>query len=218
MFFTPTTAQFRQTAREEFQQIHRRGIVAGAWSTTIGRPHRLFRLEEVTHNSDVQSRSDVGIQTVSIDSISGSESRSTDFDREWRPLKSVNRERWTDIAVAHQSDISLPAIDLIKLGDRYFVRDGHHRLSVAKHRGQVEIEANVTEWRLRESAQNGLSAVSSRKDQSLRRLSRERVIQPLANGMATLATQVSILRRELHFRAVSLFGRPTKPYNSGTTA
>jgi hypothetical protein len=46
-------------------------------------------------------------------------------------------------------DIGLPAIDLLQVGDTYFVRDGHHRISVARALGADYIDANVTVLEIR---------------------------------------------------------------------
>ena len=85
-------------------------------------------------------------QTVSIHSIRGSEGRCGDFDAEFRPLQSYTRQRWVGIAAARYMGRAMPAVELIQMGDLYFVRDGHHRISVAKAMGQESIEAEVTVW------------------------------------------------------------------------
>jgi hypothetical protein len=89
---------------------------------------------------------DAGLQTVAIAQILGSEGRSTDFDRDFYPLHDHNRERWLGIARARQEGKALPVVSLVQIGDVYFVRDGHHRISVARALGQEEIEARVTVW------------------------------------------------------------------------
>jgi ParB-like chromosome segregation protein Spo0J len=43
--------------------------------------------------------------------------------------------------------LTLPPVDLIRVGESYFVRDGHHRVSAARALGQAFIEATVTEWK-----------------------------------------------------------------------
>ena len=56
------------------------------------------------------------------------------------------RDRWVRVATAMIQGLALPPIDIIQVGDQFFVRDGHHRVSVARALGQVEIEAHVTVW------------------------------------------------------------------------
>jgi hypothetical protein len=80
---------------------------------------------------------------VQIDRISGSEGRSSDFDRAFNPLRSHNRDRWLGITAARRRGKSLPPIELIQVRGVYFVRDGHHRISVARALGRLDI------WTLR---------------------------------------------------------------------
>jgi hypothetical protein len=48
--------------------------------------------------------------------------------------------------MTHLAGDPLPPVELIQVGSVYFVRDGHHRISVARAMGQQEIEAVVTVW------------------------------------------------------------------------
>lgn len=83
------------------------------------------------------------VQLVPVKEIQGSEGKSKEFDREFRPLFEQSHERWVSIALARTLGHMLPPVDLIRVDGIYFVRDGHHRISVAKANGQQEIEANV---------------------------------------------------------------------------
>lgn len=84
-----------------------------------------------------------GIQTIALDEVVGSEGRSRDFDAQFWPLKEHNRDRWVSIAMAMVSGTPLPPIRLIQTVDGYIVRDGHHRLSVARAFGRAVIEAEI---------------------------------------------------------------------------
>lgn len=86
-----------------------------------------------------------GTQLIPIDHIVGSVGRYRDFDRAFLPLSGADQERWQRLDVAMNQLRDLPPIDVYKLGDVYFVRDGNHRVSVAKANGLEYIEANVTE-------------------------------------------------------------------------
>ncbi len=88
---------------------------------------------------------DRGTQMIPIDSIVGSVGRYRDFDRAFLPLSGANQERWQRLDVAMNELQSIPPIDVYKIGDVYFVRDGNHRVSVAKANGLTHIEANVVE-------------------------------------------------------------------------
>lgn len=93
----------------------------------------------------VQRRTDKSARFVSIplSKIVGSEGHVDDFDNTFNPLKSYDRDRWVSIAVARRQGIVLPPVELIQVNDKFFVRDGHHRISVAKALGQAEIEAEI---------------------------------------------------------------------------
>jgi hypothetical protein len=74
----------------------------------------------------------------------GSESHRNDFDANFYPLRESMRERWECIAGLCLNGASLPAVDLIQVGAEYFVRDGHHRISVARVQGWEYVDAQVT--------------------------------------------------------------------------
>ena len=94
----------------------------------------------------IRVRTHAGLQLVPISRIQGSEGRCDDFDADFRPLRNHTKDRWVGIAMAHSNEEALPAVELVQIGDTFFVRDGHHRISVAKLFGQLEIEAEVTVW------------------------------------------------------------------------
>ncbi len=87
-----------------------------------------------------------GIKVVGIKDIIGTEGRNSDFDIDFYPIKEDSRERWVNMALAHLSRTPLPPVELIQIGDKYFVRDGHHRISVAYSFGQISMDAEVVTW------------------------------------------------------------------------
>lgn len=91
------------------------------------------------------SERSLGLQPIALDSIVGSVNRSQDFDRRFRPLTPRVRPRWEAIAAAYRRGESLPPIDAYRVGSLHFVRDGHHRVSVARQLGMGTINALVTE-------------------------------------------------------------------------
>jgi hypothetical protein len=111
---------------------------------------RLLDLNTVAGIGTVGDRQAAGIQTVPIRQIQGSEGRCDDFDVAFRPLKQHTEDRWISVARAHLRGIGLPPVELIRVGEVYFVRDGHHRISVAAALGQQEIDAVVTVWQVAE--------------------------------------------------------------------
>ncbi|MFN8485254.1 MAG: hypothetical protein U0768_19630 [Anaerolineae bacterium] len=86
-----------------------------------------------------------GTTTIPLNAIVGSVGRYLDFTRKFLPRDEALEERWRRLDEAMNSLQDIPPIDVYKLGDVYFVRDGNHRVSVARANGMTEIEANVTE-------------------------------------------------------------------------
>ncbi len=84
-----------------------------------------------------------GMKTVPIEKIAGSEGRYQDFDNHFLPKTSNLRQRWERVDEAHLADVVLPPIQLYEIGGLYFVRDGNHRVSVAKAQGVQYIDAEV---------------------------------------------------------------------------
>lgn len=133
-----------RTALKLYRCARHVGVWAKLWSALTGQPRTLADLGAARAASTLIARHYDGIQTVPIGLIQGSQGRSQDFDAGFRPLRSDNRERWVRIATARLMRTPLPPVTLTLVGDRYFVVDGHHRISVAKALGQTEIDAEVT--------------------------------------------------------------------------
>ena len=83
----------------------------------------------------------LGLQTIPLDSIVGTVDRSREFDRAFRPTSSRVRPRWERIAMAQRKGQAMPPIDVYRIGELHFVKDGHHRVSVARELGYDVIEA-----------------------------------------------------------------------------
>ena len=69
-------------------------------------------------------------------------SRASQFDCAFRPAASARR-RWQQVWLAEHRGAVLPPIAVVAIGDSYAVRDGHHRVSVARARGALTIDATV---------------------------------------------------------------------------
>jgi hypothetical protein len=108
-------------------------------------PSGLLDLADVP-TDEVQSRRYGGLHPIPIRCICGTLGRSVDFDHHFAPLSDRARERWISVMMARRQDIPLPPIDLIQVGECYFVRDGHHRISVAQALGETVVDAEVTIW------------------------------------------------------------------------
>jgi hypothetical protein len=109
------------------------------------RPKRLLSYDQVKEKLRIGGAIYRGIRTVEIARIVGSVNRYVDFDRAFLPLHNRIASRWQSIDRAFYEDVSLPPVVLYKVGEVYFVVDGHHRVSVARQQGQEFIEAEVRE-------------------------------------------------------------------------
>ena len=85
----------------------------------------------------------LGMKVIPIDKIIGSEGRYKDFDNNFFPKSSHLRNRWEHVDEAAIKEINLPPIKVYEIAGLYFVRDGNHRVSVAKARGTEFIDAEV---------------------------------------------------------------------------
>ena len=133
--------QNRKAAVNAFNRARNRG----AWRALLARLMR--RSTQLQHygakNQRAAQQTTRGIQTVALDQVIGSEGRSHDFDAQFWPLKEHNRDRWVNIATAMAGGKPLPPVQLIQTAGGYVVRDGHHRLSVARAFGRAVIEAEI---------------------------------------------------------------------------
>ena len=130
----------------EFDRSYAGSLPKRAWNRLRGHQNQLISLSEVKQQVNVAGQHDKGMATVPVASITGSEGRSQEFNDRFQPLQKHSKRRWISIAAAQQQGKILPPVDLIKVGQVYFVRDGHHRVSVANEVGQMEIDAHVSEW------------------------------------------------------------------------
>jgi hypothetical protein len=88
-----------------------------------------------------------GMKIVEVEKITGSVGRYEDFDGSFLPRKLSMADRWHRTDHAYHQGVELPAVSLYKIGDAYFVRDGNHRVSVARYHGVEWIDAEVVEFR-----------------------------------------------------------------------
>jgi hypothetical protein len=94
----------------------------------------------------VHVRRPAGLQTIPLASVVGTaeSAKARTFDGRFRPAES-SRRRWEGLWMAGRRGAALPPISVYRLGDEHFVRDGHHRVSVANSLGMASIDAEVTE-------------------------------------------------------------------------
>ena len=139
------------TSLKIFNEARRHALIQDMLADLAGRPDSLLSFEEVTKQLSLSGPAeDARLQEVPLDKIVGSVGRYQDFTRAFLPRGSVDARRWTRIARL-QSQAQLPPIDLFKVGDLYFVRDGNHRVSVARVLRYPTIRARVVEIPVRVS-------------------------------------------------------------------
>ena len=131
-----------------FVHMQLKGAVVRILRSLKKKPVKLIDLQTFNKSTSTTNRHHEGITSVSIDDILGSEGRANDFDSTFTPIHRHLRSRWLNVAAAHLAGKSLPPVELIQVGEISFVRDGHHRISVAKAFGQIDIDAEVTKWEI----------------------------------------------------------------------
>ncbi|HEX6291606.1 MAG TPA: hypothetical protein VFZ66_20650 [Herpetosiphonaceae bacterium] len=137
---------FQHQVREDFARARRKAFMQAIADLLARRSSDLVPLEEVRSRLNIRGSAYRGLQHVPLSKIVGSEGRYADFDRHFLPRQTQTQQRWENVDLAHYADIPLPPVELYKIGEVYFVKDGNHRVSVARERGQHEIDAYVTEY------------------------------------------------------------------------
>jgi nucleotide-binding universal stress UspA family protein len=128
---------------KRFQQARRNADAELRLARRTGQSADLLCFEEVRDMLKARAAGERVHRKVPIDAIVGSVGRCSDYTRSFRPLKDSARQRWTGIQAAFAAFKPLPPIEVVQLGETYFVSDGHHRVSVAREQGMTSIEASV---------------------------------------------------------------------------
>jgi hypothetical protein len=108
------------------------------------RDDRLLELDEVERRLKPFGRRYLGVRPVPLDALVGTDGRASSFTRDFRPLHAFSRDRLRSLEAAF-ADGGFPPIVAVKLGEVYFVIDGHHRAALARRGGAEMIDADVTE-------------------------------------------------------------------------
>ncbi len=137
-----TDAQF------DFNRARRRRILSRLANRLRREPsdvNLILPFEEVVEALGRRGERNLGLQAIELDSIVGTVDRAREFDRRFLPTSERVRSRWERLATAQRRGAEIPPIDVYRIGELHFVRDGHHRVSVARARGFKDIDAYVTE-------------------------------------------------------------------------
>lgn len=140
-----SSGAFTQHSKEDFSKAYWKGFWRSIISWLRQSDNELLPFDEVRKRIPMRGQHYRGLQQIETSKIIGSESRFNDFDRAFLPRQTNTRARWESIDRAYFEDVILPPIDVYQVGDVYFVKDGNHRVSVARERGQAFMDAYVVE-------------------------------------------------------------------------
>jgi hypothetical protein len=143
------TGNLTVDAQTAFARERRRHLRSRAINWLRRRPQacrRLASLEDALHGGSPMRRRAVGLRPIPLESIVGTaeSAKARVFDASFRP-PATSRRRWERLWVAGRRGAPLPPISVYRIGDRHFVNDGHHRVSVAHALGMAAIDAEITE-------------------------------------------------------------------------
>jgi hypothetical protein len=144
----PDTGLPHEDAASDFGRMRRRRALSALAARLRFEPddvNVILPFDEVVAALGKRGERDLGLQVVELETIVGSVDRTRDFDRSFRPTTVNARARWERIATAVRRGEAMPPVELYRIGELHFVRDGHHRVSVARAMHQPAIEAYVTE-------------------------------------------------------------------------
>jgi hypothetical protein len=132
----------------DFQRARRRQVLARLAQRLRREPddvNLILPFDEVVAALGRKGERSLGLQVIRLATVVGTVDSKRDFDRRFRPTSSRVRERWERLALAQRRGEPIPPIDVYRVGDLHFVKDGHHRVSIALATGQATIDAYVTE-------------------------------------------------------------------------
>lgn len=142
-----STGSPRADAESDFLRARRQQVlstIAGRFRSDGAELASPLSFDDVVQSLGYRSEQRLGVLVIPLDRVVGSVDKTRDFDRGFRPTTGRTRQRWERIAEAFRRGEEMPPVEVYRLGDLYFVTDGHHRVSVAKSLGLDLIEADVT--------------------------------------------------------------------------
>jgi hypothetical protein len=129
-----------------WKRARRAAFVRDIVATFTQRPESLLSFDHVCQKLKLDNVHYRDLRVVSLDHIVGSVGRYTDFTRAFLPRQDSLQDRWQRIEQMVATGRELPPIELYQVGHAYFVRDGNHRVSVARQCGITKIKAYVWEY------------------------------------------------------------------------
>jgi hypothetical protein len=140
----PSFTNVRSFVSYKFSTLRMNALRDSLWARLIGTNRKLAIFPEQTPEKS-PNRKFIGVTEISVGLIVGTLDRHDDFDHKFRPYKSYLRDRWVNTYLALEQDGWSPIV-VHKIGDNYYVEDGHHRVSVACWLGMALIQAKVWEY------------------------------------------------------------------------
>jgi hypothetical protein len=133
----------------DFERARTKAFLRDVLSLFRRQPNTLIPYSDIRQRLTLEGESYRGLREVPVSQIIGSVDRFRDFDRRFLPRQRHTADRWKSVDRAYHQDVRLPPIQLYKVGDVYFVKDGNHRVSVAREHGVEFIDAEVIEGHIR---------------------------------------------------------------------
>lgn len=148
----PSLTNVRSSIADKFYTLQTPARRDSLWARLTGQNTSLVVFPEQAPRKSPNRRF-IGVQDIPIEQIIGTLNRNSDFDHKFRPLKSYLRDRWINVYLALENDGWTPIV-VHKVGDGYYVEDGHHRVSVARSLGRTFIQAKVWEYPMQATKKN----------------------------------------------------------------
>ena len=131
-------------AATDFRRARRRADLQAVLALFSGHTQELLPYDEVRRRLHAVESAARHLEDVPLDAIVGSVDRYQDFSRGFLPRIDSDRDRWVGVKLAMTGMVGVPPVELYRIGDAYFVKDGNHRVSVARQLGAPTIQAVVT--------------------------------------------------------------------------
>lgn len=143
--FEPEKRSLKVQGRSEFDRAHLNAFWSEVRDILTNKPVGLLSFDDVKSRLHLNDQYYRGLQDIPLDRIVGSVGRYNEFTRDFMPKRANMADRWSNVYAQVNSLVGVPPIDVFRVDDVYFVRDGNHRVSIARKMGLTTIEAYVTE-------------------------------------------------------------------------
>jgi nucleotide-binding universal stress UspA family protein len=136
-------------AIDDFHKARSLAALKEILARITGDSTQLLSFDDVRKKLKVKGSAEKGLRDIPLDAIVGSVGRYHDFTKDFLPRQDVDETRWARVKMAATGLVGLDPIEVYQIGEVYFVKDGNHRVSVARHLGATHIQAYVTEIQTR---------------------------------------------------------------------